>query len=160
MMMFLLLAWKENKAIQPGTSRCNSRNKSVKKGKNMSLQITVVEKSSGVFVVTAIGSIDATSYEDFQTQVNSILQKRQKAIIFDLAGLDYINSFGLGIALKAKATMEKSGGDFGISNLQPQVKAAFEIIKALPKQNVFTSAEEMDQYLAQIQRQVKTKEGL
>ncbi len=126
----------------------------------MSLQITIEEKFPGVFVVTAIGSIDATSYEDFQAQVDDILQKEPKAIIFDLAGVDYINSFGLGVVLTAKVRLEKSGAEFGLNKLQPQIKTAFEIIKSLPKQNVFSSVEEMDRYLAQIQMQVRKKDGL
>jgi anti-anti-sigma factor len=124
----------------------------------MSLQITIEEKIPRVFVVTAIGSIDATSHEDFKTQVDGILHKGPKAIIFDLAGVDFINSSGLGVVLMAKVTLEKSGAEFGLNKLQPQIKAAFEIIKALPKQNVFASVEEMDNYLAQIQMQVKEKE--
>ena len=122
----------------------------MKKGKTMSLQITIEENFPGVFVVTAIGSIDATSYEDFQAQVDDILQKEPKAIIFDLAGVDYINSFGLGVVLTAKVRLEKSGAEFGLNKLQPQIKTAFEIVKALPKKNVFASAEEMERYLAQI----------
>jgi anti-anti-sigma factor len=117
----------------------------------MPLQITIEEKIPGVFVVTAIGSIDATSYEDFQAQVDGIFHKGPKAIIFDLAGVDFISSFGLGVVLTAKVRLEKSGAEFGLYKLQPQIKTAFEIVKALPKQNVFASAEEMDRYLAQIQ---------
>ena len=117
----------------------------------MPLQITIEEKFPGVFVVTAIGSIDVTSYEDFQAQVNGILQKGPKAIIFNLAGLDFISSFGLGIVLMAKERLEKTGAEFGLYKLQPQIKTAFELVKALPKKNVFASAEEMERYLAQIQ---------
>ena len=57
-------------------------------------------------------------------------------------------------------TLGKSGAEFGLNKLQSQIKAAFEIIKALPKHNVFTSVEEMDRYLAQIQMQVREKELL
>jgi anti-anti-sigma factor len=124
----------------------------------MSLQITINKKMSGVFVIVPMGSIDATSHMSFKQQVETILKKRPKAIIFDFAGVDFINSSGLGVVLTTKATLEKSGADFGLSNLQPQVKTVFEIIKALPKQNVFASVEEMDNYLAQIQRQVKENE--
>ena len=117
----------------------------------MSLQITIEEKMPRAFVVTAIGSIDASSHENFKTQVDAILHKDPKAIIFDLAGVDFINSSGLGVVLTAKVTLGKSGAKFGLNKLQPQIKAAFEIIKALPKEHVFTSVEEMDRYLAQIQ---------
>ena len=126
----------------------------------MPLQITIEEKFPAVFIVTAIGSIDVTSYEDFQAQVDSIFHKGPKAIIFDLAGVDFIGSFGLGVVLTAKVRLEKSGAEFGLNKLQPQIKTAFEIIKSLPKQNVFSSVEEMDRYLAQIQMQVRKKDGL
>jgi anti-anti-sigma regulatory factor len=53
--------------------------------------------------------------------------------------------------LTAKERLEQTGAEFGLYKLQPQIKTAFEIVKALPKKNVFASAEEMDRYLAQIQ---------
>ena len=43
-------------------------------------------------------------------------------------------------------------------NLQPQIKKVFDIVKALPEQQIFTSIEEMDNYLKEIQRKVKDGE--
>jgi hypothetical protein len=43
-------------------------------------------------------------------------------------------------------------------NLQPQVAKVFEIVKALPDFNIFTSAEEADEYLFNIQKKMEEKE--
>jgi anti-anti-sigma factor len=126
----------------------------------MSLQIKIHKVVSGVFVIAPTGSIDATEDIMFKQKVDAILKKGPKSIVFDFAGVDFINSSGLGVVLTTQNTLEKSGADFGLSNLQPQVKAVFKTIKALPKQNVFASVEEMDNYLAQIQIQVKENEML
>ena len=124
----------------------------------MSLQITIDEKISGILVVSPVGSIDAETNSKFQEEVDAVLQKVPKALIFDFEGVDFINSSGLGVIFQTKEVLKKSGAEFGLAKLQPQVKAVFEIIKALPSQNVFESVEEMDNYLAQIQMQVKEKE--
>ena len=41
-----------------------------------------------------------------------------------------------------------------ITNAQPQVQKVFEIVKALPGMSVFTSTQELDKYLAEMQRKV------
>jgi len=124
----------------------------------MSLQITIEEKIPGVLVVAPIGSIDAETNSQFQEKVDAVLQKMPKALIFDFEGVDFINSSGLSVIFQTKEFLKNAGVEFGLGKLQPQVKAVFNIIKALPSQNVFESVEEMDNYLARIQMQVKEKE--
>jgi len=40
-----------------------------------------------------------------------------------------------------------------IVNLRPRVRRVFEIVNALPREQIFESTEEMDRYLAAIQRE-------
>ncbi len=124
----------------------------------MSLQITLDEKIPGILVIAPVGAIDAETNAKFQEAVDAVLQKEPKALLFDFEGVDFINSSGLGVLFQTKEVLKKSGAEFGIGKLQPQVKAVFEIIKALPNQNVFESVEEMDNYLARIQKQVREKQ--
>ena len=42
-----------------------------------------------------------------------------------------------------------------ILNLKPQIKKVFEIIKALPSEKIFSTIEELDNYLAQIQQRYR-----
>jgi anti-anti-sigma regulatory factor len=57
--------------------------------------------------------------------------------------------------LKAKKALKKNEGKVILVHLQPQVKKVFDIIKALPTMTVFTSIEELDDYLDKMQRKVK-----
>ena len=109
-------------------------------------------------VVAPVGSIDAQTNEIFKEKVDFVLQKEPKALLFDFEGVDFINSSGLGVIFQTKEVLRKSGAEFGLGKMQPQVKAVFDIIKALPSQSVFESVEEMDNYLARIQMQIKEKE--
>ncbi len=76
-----------------------------------------------------------------------------------MEAVTYISSMGLNVMLKAKKYVEKNGGIFIITNLQPQVKKVFEIVAALPSLKVFASMEEADNYLAEIQRKEIERRG-
>jgi len=49
---------------------------------------------------------------------------------------------------------ESHDGTLLASNLQPQVQKVFDIVKAMPSVNVFTSIRELDEYLDVIQKKV------
>ena len=120
----------------------------------------IEERITGYFVVTPVGGIDINSHGGFKQEIDSLLVRNPRGLIFDFVNVDFINSMGLGVVLTARKAMENAGADFGLINLQPQVEAVFEIVKALPNQKVFASVEEMDNYLAAIQKQVKERDKM
>jgi len=119
----------------------------------MALEVLVSEKTPGVIVLAPVGAIDATTCTVFEDRVDSILETLPKVLILDFAGVTFITSAGLGVVFKARKALEKKG-EFALANLQPQVQTVFEIVKALPNQQVFASVAEMDNYLANIQRKI------
>lgn len=116
------------------------------------LRITVVKKSEGVFVVSPEGPIDSDTHAALQKKVEELLRPLPKAIIFDMAGVNYISSLGIKVFLRARELLQKGGGNVLLTNLQPQIAKVFDIVKAIPAQNIFSSVEEMDHYLASIQK--------
>jgi anti-sigma B factor antagonist len=116
------------------------------------LRVTVVKKSEEVYVISSVGSIDGDTYEILQEKVDSVLRLSVKALIFDMQGVVYMSSMGLKVILRTKEAVEKGGGTMLLINLQPQISKIFDIVKAIPSQNIFSSIEEMDRYLAAIQR--------
>jgi anti-anti-sigma regulatory factor len=48
--------------------------------------------------------------------------------------------------------LRESGGKIVLLNLHPQIRKVFEIIKALPSEQIFESVEELDQYLDTMQK--------
>lgn len=116
------------------------------------LKVSIVKKSEGVFVISSIGSIDGDTYEILQAKVDSVLNPSPKTLVFDLQGVVYMSSMGLKVLLRTKELVEKAGGSVLLINLQPQISKLFDIIKAIPSHNIFSSVAELDQYLAAIQR--------
>ena len=120
----------------------------------MPLTVSIIEKSSGLFVIAPAGSVDASSYAILEKEVDSLLAKPVKAIIFDMTDVSYISSAGVRVILKTKKGLAPHGGTVMLVNLQPKVKKVFDIIHALPPQQVFASIEELDNYLDHIQKQL------
>lgn len=112
----------------------------------MILTITLKEKTTGVFMLHPKGSIDTNTYTILEEKVDSILQNA-RMIVFEMKDVEYINSAGVRVIFKAEKALKERGGKVALMHLQPPVKKVFEIIHALPSMNVFTSIEELDEYL-------------
>ena len=118
----------------------------------MPLKVTSRKKSMGSFIVSPEGSLDTDTYLILEEKVDLLLETTPGMIIFDLEKLDYISSMGVRVIAKAKKSLKKSGGKVLLLNLQPQIRKVFEIIKALPSEQLFASVEEMDNYLDNMQK--------
>lgn len=134
----------------------SKRSASIKKrGKEMPLTVTSTEKQAGVFVVSAFGSLDTLTYPSLEKKMDFLINGgAARVITLDMGSVDYLSSMGVRVVLKARKDLHRRGGTFMLANLQPQVKRVFEIINALPSLQIFSSLEELDGYLAEMQRQV------
>jgi anti-sigma B factor antagonist len=124
----------------------------------MPLTVTVEEKGPGTYVVRPVGSIDANTFATLGVKVDELLEKSPKVLIFDMKDVGFVSSAGIGVVLIAEQSLKPAGGKVLLVNLQPQIKKVFDIVQALPVQQVFSSLEEMDRYLKEIQRKVKEGE--
>jgi anti-anti-sigma factor len=123
----------------------------------MSLKVTSWEKTSngkgtGLFVVSSEGSLDTNTYHILEEEVDRVLDDSPNWMVFDLEKLDYISSMGVRVIVKAKKFFKKREGTVTLLNPQPQIRKVFEIIKALPSEQIFESVEELDRYLDNIQK--------
>jgi len=123
----------------------------------MSLNVTVMEKEPGIFSLMPVGSIDTTTAPILEREVDSILKRSPRVVIFDMGGVEYISSMGVRVIIKTKKALANSAGRFVMVEIPPQVKRVFNIIYALPKEEIFESIEELDEYLVAMQRQVLEK---
>lgn len=118
----------------------------------MPLDVSLMEKEKGVFIISPIGPVDSDTYLVLEKQVDAVLDKNPQVIIFDLKGVNYVSSAGLGVVFKAKKSLKQNSGKLYLVNLSPPVKKVFDVVNALPEQDVFASVEELDNYLDNIQR--------
>ena len=121
----------------------------------MPLTITSKEREAGVVTVCPAGSLDSNTCPILEVRLALLRKGNPRAIVFDLKDLTYISSAGVRVFVAVKKAMKATGGTVALTNLQPQIRKVFDIIQALPSLNVFESVEELDQYLAEMQRKVR-----
>jgi anti-sigma B factor antagonist len=117
----------------------------------MTLTVDAYEKIDNVFVIAPVGKIDITTYAVLEKKIDDILESYPKNLTFDMHEVNYISSAGIRVILKAHKAMKQRGWKVNLLNLQPQVKKVFDIIKALPREQIFSNVEELDAYLDRIQ---------
>ena len=120
----------------------------------MGLSVTSKQKMDGVYILSTAGRLDTTTYPTLEARVDLVLQEKPHTLVFDMEMLDYISSMGVRVIAKAQKQMKVYHGNVVLLNLQPQIQKVFDIIKALPSQQVFSSMDELDDYLDRMQRQV------
>ncbi len=100
------------------------------------------------------GRLDTNSYAELDRQLAPILASDIDSLVLDLAGLDYISSAGVRSIFKARKALAARQGKVLVLNPQPQIRKVFDVVKAVPLNEIFTSVEEMDRYLDVMQRKV------
>ena len=120
----------------------------------MGLNIRARQTKPGIVTLSPIGTIDSDTYQLLDREVDRMLSEPVKTMVIDMAEVDFITSAGIGTIAKAKASLNRKGGDLAMINLQPQVRKVFEIIRLLPALNVFESRKELDEYLGTVQRKM------
>lgn len=119
----------------------------------MNLSVTSKQKMDGVYILSATGRLDTNTFPELESRVDGVLREKPHTLVFDMERLDYISSMGVRVIAKAQKAMKEYNGRVVLLNLQPQIQKVFDIIKALPSQQVFSSMDELDDYLDRMQRQ-------
>ncbi len=120
----------------------------------MPLTFKSVEKIPGVHILYPVGSLDTNTFQIMEKKLDYLIGEGEaKVITLDMNGVEYISSAGIRVIFKAKKQLKQRGGSFMVMHLQPQIRKVFEIINAIPSLHIFASIEEMDDYLAEMQRQ-------
>lgn len=122
------------------------------------LNVAIEKKLEGGFLVKLKGRIDSDTYKILEEEVKPILVPSTKLIILDMENVNYVSSAGLAVIFQIKKILEENKGSLIIASLQPQVKKVLKIVKALPPENIFENAEELDKYLNYIQKK-RIKKG-
>jgi len=119
----------------------------------MNLLVKSKQKMDGVYMLSPSGRLDTSTFPILEERVDVVLQEKPHTLVFDMERLDYISSMGVRVIAKAQKAMKVYNGRVILLNLQPQIQKVFDIIKALPSQQVFSTMEELDDYLDRMQRQ-------
>lgn len=124
----------------------------------LSIDVQRSEASRWTAWVALGGTLDGTTAPLLEKALEPLLDSVHH-LVFDLAGLKFISSAGIRVLLKARKELKAVDGSFAMKNLQPQIHKVFEIIGSLPGVSIFTSEQELDAYLAAMQRKFSDPSG-
>ena len=122
----------------------------------MALEVEIVSQKPDGRRVLLQGHLDTTTAPQLEAKLAPLLESPDvRSVVFQLDGLVYLSSAGIRCLVRAHKAMAKRGGHVAIVNPQPAVKRVFEIVRALPAEQVFASDAEFDAYLDAMQRAVR-----
>lgn len=114
-----------------------------------------IEPAQGPYQrVFLAGRLDGATHGELDAALAPLLHDGTHILEFNLAGLEYISSAGLRSIFRARKALHGHAGRVLVMQPQPGVRKVFELVKAVPVEDVFTSQEELDTYLAAIQAKV------
>ena len=120
----------------------------------MELQIRIDPAINGNQKVALGGRLDTHSFDELDRRLAPVLASNIQSLVLDLAGLEYISSAGVRSIFKARKALATRNGKVLVLNPQPQIKKVFDVVKAVPLNEIFTSVAEADAYLDAMQRKV------
>ncbi|MGO4502924.1 MULTISPECIES: STAS domain-containing protein [unclassified Dyella] len=122
----------------------------------MTFSLNVENESPKRTILHLHGRLDAQTFNDFDLAMLDLLPRvpEESTIVLDLSELGYISSAGLRSIAKIRRTMRARNGHTLLLNPQPQVRKVFDIVKAVPVNEVFADARELDEYLDRMQRNI------
>ena len=120
----------------------------------MSLKIQLRQGRPLTQTLALVGRLDTETAPSLDAEVEHVLATQVKVIVFDLSGVNYISSAGLGALFRAQKAMKARSGEALLVNPQPQVQKVFDIVKAVDVKAVFRDLAELDEYLDEMQRRV------
>lgn len=120
----------------------------------MNLTIHVGPRQSGAQLVTLAGRLDTNTHAELDEALAPLLASKIHSLVLDLAELNYISSAGVRSIFKARKALAGHGGKVLVARLQPQIQKVFDVVKAVPLDEIFSSVAEADAYLDAMQRKV------
>lgn len=121
----------------------------------MDLKIHIHPPSEDTRRVSLVGRLDTHSYAELDRQLAPLLEAPgTRSLVLDLAELEYISSAGVRSILKARKAMAQRDGKVLVANPQAQIQKVFDIVRAVPMNEIFSSVAEADAYLDKMQRRV------
>ena len=100
------------------------------------------------------GRLDTHTYGELDDRLTLVLASQVQSLLLDLAQLEYISSAGVRSIFKARKALVARGGKVVVVNPKPQIQKVFDVVKAVPLDEIFSSVQEADAYLDAMQKKV------
>jgi len=112
------------------------------------LDIALVPHGGGVVVVLA-GRVDTDTAAALESRLSEVIEGGEAKLVIDLADVDYLNSVGIRVFLKASKQAQARDGRIVLCGVRPALRQVFELSGFAP---VLALAETRDLAVAALDR--------
>lgn len=88
-----------------------------------------VTKKGDVTILRCKGNLDADNIASFKKIACDLMDKGTIKFVIDAAGVDFVDSMGLGVLISLLRRVKQKDGDIKIVSLTDEVKTIFEITR-------------------------------
>lgn len=107
----------------------------------MTIELRTIDPDVTVLQVQGRISLGRDSQE-LEWKVDDLLKARAKRVVFDLAGVSYLDSTGIGIIVMCAGKLKDSGGDLRISGAAGNVAHTLELCRVTDIVPMFATLEQ------------------
>ncbi|OUE23500.1 STAS domain-containing protein [Clavibacter michiganensis] len=93
----------------------------------MALTTATARREDDVTVVTATGMLNMAAAPELRQAIHDALDPAPQRVVIDLAGVDFIDSSGLGALIAGLRAARDAGGDLRIAAPGPQVAMVLQL---------------------------------
>jgi len=123
------------------------------------MSLKIASDQSNTPTVKLSGRLDSDTAPSLDRVLDQVLTNTSiTRLVFDLGELEYLSSAGIRCFIRARKSVEPRGGRVVVVNPQPAVQKVLDIVKAIPPGGLFNTVAELDEYLDEMQRQVREQE--
>lgn len=90
------------------------------------MEVTISNENGKTFVALQ-GRLDTTNAEQFQKDIEPLMQGENPDIVIDCSGMEYTSSQGLRLFLMLQKSVMARKGCLVMQDMRPQVKEVFDI---------------------------------
>jgi anti-sigma B factor antagonist len=102
-------------------------------------------RENGVAVLKVSGYLDTTTATELETALYGLLNRKERKIVIDLSGVNYISSAGWGIFIGEIKEIRHKGGDLKLAGMSGDV---FEVFQLLEFNTILEAYESTDDAIA------------
>ena len=111
-----------------------------------SVQLVTHTYREGPWTVSVVaGELDVVGGPELRQHVMALVRDGDRFVVLDLRGVDFVDSFGLGVLIGALKRVRMLDGDLRLVVAEPRVRRVFEVCDL---DRVFTLHESVDDALA------------
>ncbi len=115
----------------------------------MLFDLEVSTDDDGVVVCTIVGELDVATAPKLRQELVRLASAQGPAprVVIDLAGVDFLDSTGLGVLLGGLKRVRSHGGQLALARAEPQVLKVFEVTRVI---EILPVHDELDAALAAV----------